>query len=144
MSRGRFPGTPNGRYVQLFEQVTAVSVNKRSGSFEFLQFLADISNPATGEISAERLAPWLCQTEKQLISQWNERGSAVPWTLFADELLAVLDAAQDRTFDLNLTVEWYLNKPISSFGMSTPQEIVVKGKARMLVVALRAGEIHVP
>jgi len=117
---------------------------KASANIEFLGFLADISNPATGEISAGRLANWLCQTEADLNEKWRSRGANIPWAIFADELLAILDVAQDQICDLDAVVEWYLHMPIANFGMCTPQQLVMAGKARSLVVAIRAREILLP
>ena len=117
---------------------------KTASNLEFLEFLADISSPATGEISVSRLANWLHQTEAELNEKWRTRGANLPWALFADELLAVLDAAQDQTRHLNAVVKWYLGEPIANFGMNTPQQLVVAGKARRLAVAIRAREVLLP
>ena len=120
-----------------------MNANQRAGSIEFLEFLADISNPATGEISADRLATWLCHTQSDLNAQWRLRGMNVPWAFFADEILSVLDAAQDQTCDLEVTVEWYLRQPLEVFGKLTPEQLVTHGRARHLVTAIRAREIRV-
>lgn len=120
-----------------------MKASQRAGSIEFLEFLADVSNPATGEISVDRLATWLCQTEFDLRSRWHSRGSNIPWAFFADEVLAVLDAAQDETCDLEFTVDWYLNASISLFDKRTPEQVVVAGGARRLVVAIKAREIPI-
>lgn len=113
--------------------------SQRAGSIEFLEFLADISHPATGEISLERLATWLCQTASELTTRWRRRGDHVPWSIFADEMLSVLDAAQDETCDLSATVEWYLHCALDAFDGLTPEAAVTKGQARLLVMALRSG-----
>jgi hypothetical protein len=114
---------------------------KTASNIEFLEFLADISSPATGEISISGLANLLCQTEAEFKKKWRKRGACIPIAIFVDETLAVLDAAQDQICDLNSVVEWYLNKPIANYGMKTPQHIVASGLARRLVVAIQANEI---
>jgi hypothetical protein len=120
-----------------------MNASQRAGSIEFLQFLADISNPATGEISAERLATWLCQTEADLHAQWRDRGVNVPWAIFADEILSILDAVQDQTRDLETTVDWYLHQPLDTFEKHTAQQLVTSGKARRLIMAIRAREVRI-
>jgi hypothetical protein len=117
---------------------------KTVSNIEFLEFLADISHPATGEISPARLANWLCQTEADLNEKWRIRGAGIPWAIFADELLAVLDAAQDHFCDLDAVIEWYLDEPISNFGMNTPQQLVVGGRARQLVLSIKTKEVSFP
>lgn len=124
-------------------EAATVNTRQRTGSIEFLEFLADISNPATGEISADRLAHWLCQTAAELKSRWHDRGSNLPWALFADEMLAVLDAAQDETCDLETTVGWYLKAPIALFDKKTPEQVVIAGGSRRLVEAMKAKEVLV-
>jgi len=114
-----------------------MEISHKAATLEFLEFLADISNPATGEISAERLATWLCWSEAELHQRWVSRGLYVPWPLFADELLSVLDAVQDVTCDLEKTVEWYLHEPIEGFEMRTADEIVSAGEARRLVFSIK-------
>lgn len=118
-----------------------MAASQRAGSIEFLEFLADISHPATGEISLERLATWLSQTAGDLVALWRRRGGHVSWSIFADEILSVLDAAQDETCDLMATVEWYLQCPLDAFEGLTPQEVVIKGQARLLVILLRSGRV---
>jgi len=120
-----------------------VRANRRAGSIEFLEFLADVSNPATGEISVDRLATWLCQTEADLKAKWHSRRANIPWAFFADEILAVLDAVQDETCDLELTVDWYLKAPIALFDGCSPEQVVVAGGARRLVVAIKAKEVPI-
>jgi hypothetical protein len=124
--------------------MASMQASKAGANLEFLEFLADISNPATGEISASRLADWLCQTEAGLKEKWHKCGANIPWWLFADEVLAVLDAAQDQVHDLGVAIDWYLSKPLDGFGMNTPQQVVVDGKARQLVVAIKGKEVPVP
>jgi len=114
---------------------------QRVSNFEFLELLVDISDPATGEISATRLAARLHLTSDRMLEQWSCRGGS--WALFADEILSVLDAIQDQTYDLPATVEWYLQQPLRSFKNKTPQQIVTSGSAHRLVAAIKARQVKV-
>jgi hypothetical protein len=116
---------------------------QRQASVEFLTFLADISNPATGEISISRLANWLQLTEVELHQRWKNRGNHIPWSLFADELLAVLDAVQDVTYELPKTVEWFMHTPIEVFDRRTADQVVAAGDARRLVYWINQNKVQV-
>ena len=116
---------------------------KRNASVEFLKFIADISDPATGTIDIERLASWLHMSTAELHDRWKSSAKRLPWKLFADELLDVLDAIQDRTLDLDRTTRWFRSVSISHFEMMTADEAVVKGSARRLSESIRAGQVVV-
>jgi len=116
---------------------------QRAASVEFLEFLAHISNSATGEISLSRLAGSLRLRDEELSQRWEERGRSIAWPIFADEILAVLDAAQDVTLNFARTVEWYRHEPIERFGMRTADKVVSDGSARRLVHVLRQGDLQI-
>jgi hypothetical protein len=117
---------------------------KRSASVEFLEFLADISNPATGEISLERLAEWLAIPALELSQRLRQRGEGMAWPRFAEEILAVLDAVHDSTCDLATSVHWYKFAPISCFHSKTADQVVTEGGARLLIMLIRRGEVGLP
>lgn len=77
-----------------------------NSSVEFLNFLVDIYAPGTGEVLPGRLATWLDIPERQLrdIAAESQSGH---WSVFADELLAVMDALQGDTGDLPVTIEQF-------------------------------------
>lgn len=106
---------------------------KRKLATEFLQFLADVSDPVTGAISRIRLAAWLGMTEDALRKRWIRRGVNVPWQQFTDELLSVLDAAQLQRRDLEQAIDWYFNTPIEQCGRKTADELVMAGQANRLL-----------
>lgn len=116
----------------------------RRGSVEFAEFLADISHLGTGEILTSRLATWLRQTEDELRGKWRARCDKISWTTFVDEVLDVLDAAQYQTYDMGATIDWFLNRRLASFGMQTPQEVVLRGRGRRLALAVITGDAPVP
>ncbi|MBE1162185.1 hypothetical protein [Dyella acidiphila] len=105
---------------------------KRKAAIEFLHFLADISDPVTGSISCMRLAAWLGMPEQELQKRWIRRGTRVEWQTFADELLAVLDAAQAQGHGLERVIDWYLNTPIGQADQRTADQLVIAGEARWL------------
>lgn len=113
----------------------------RSASVEFLKFLADISHPVTGKIDLDAFAMQLGIGRDVLIQQWQTRGDKLKWDAFADEMLAVLDAAYDLTSDVQKTIDWYRHQPLKAFDMKTAESVVVKGGARLLERALRGGEV---
>lgn len=115
-----------------------MTAGKRRVATEFLHFLVDISNPATGAISCIRLAGWLGMTEAALRKRWIRRGTRVSWEQFVDELLSVLDAAQMQRHDLEQTIDWYFNTPIQQCGCKTADELVVAGQADRLLRELDA------
>jgi hypothetical protein len=106
---------------------------KYKAAIEFLHFLADVSDPTTGAISPLKLAAWLGMTEDALLRRWTQRGPKVTWKMFADELLAVLDAAQSQGVELERVIEWYFNAPIEQSGSRTADQLVLAGEARWLV-----------
>ena len=110
-----------------------MAAGKRKVAVEFLEFLADISDPATGAISCIRLAGWLGMTETALRRRWIRRGVRVPWEQFVDELLSVLDAAQSRRRDLEQAIDWYFNTPIEQCGRRTADELVMAGEVSRLL-----------
>ena len=112
-------------------------------SVEFLEFLADISDPATGEIRAKRLASRLGLTESELYQVWSARENHVSWAIFVDEVLSVLDVVQDVTQDLESTVHWFQREPIPAFNMKTAQRVVATGGARTLVALIKRQEIEI-
>jgi len=116
---------------------------QRAASVEFLEFLAHISNSATGEISLPMLAGSLSLRDEELFQRWDERGHSIAWPVFADEILAVLDAAQDLTLNLARTIEWYRHEPIERFGMRTADKVVTRGNARHLVQVLKQGNLPI-
>jgi hypothetical protein len=105
---------------------------KSKAAIEFLHFLADISDPVTGHITSIRLAAWLGITERELVKRWIRRGANVTWQSFADELLAVLDAAQAQGPGLEQVIDWYLNTPLGQAGLRTADQLVTAGEARWL------------
>ena len=105
---------------------------KSKAAIEFLHFLADISDPATGGISCRKLAAWLGLTEQDLRKRWLQRGVSLAWHAFADELLAVLDAAQAQCHALERVIDWYFNTPIEQAGWRTADQLVIAGEARWL------------
>ncbi|RDS80037.1 hypothetical protein [Dyella psychrodurans] len=107
--------------------------SKSKAAIEFLHFLADVSDPDTGDISSLKLAAWLGMTEGTLLKRWTQRGSNVAWRTFVDELIAVLDAAQSQGCNLESVIDWYFNTPIAQSGLRTPDQIVLAGDARWLV-----------
>jgi hypothetical protein len=117
--------------------------SKSKAAIEFLHFLADISDPDTGDISALKLAAWLGLTEDALLKRWTRRGAQVAWRDFADELIAVLDAAQAQGGSLEGAIDWYLNTPVAQCGLRTPDELVVAGEARWLVRQLDVWNVWV-
>jgi hypothetical protein len=120
-----------------------MNASHRTSTLEFLEFLADISNPATGEISTGTLASRLYMTEADLLQRWMSRGDNVSWRLFADELLAVLDAVQDVTYDLTRTIRWYRSEPIEIFDGRTADEVVTSGEARRLVLLIKRNMVQI-
>ena len=105
---------------------------KSKAAIEFLHFLADISDPVSGSITCIKLAAWLGLTAQQLQDRWKRRGANIPWQTFADELLAVLDAAQAQGHGLQQTIDWYLNTPLGQAGRRTADQLVIAGEARWL------------
>jgi hypothetical protein len=103
--------------------------NKSKAAIEFLHFLADVSDPNTGDISPLRLAAWLGMTEDKLLKRWTLRGPKVAWRSFVDEMIAVLDAAQSQGSSLESVIDWYLHTPIAQSGLRTPEQIVLAGDA---------------
>ena len=110
-----------------------MATGKRKLATEFLQFLADIYDPATGAVSCMRLASCLGMTETALCRRWLRRGVRVSWEQFVDELLSVLDAAQLQRRDLDQAIDWYFNAPIEQCGRKTADELVVAGEAGRLL-----------
>lgn len=106
---------------------------QRKVASEFLEFLADIYDPATGVVSCMRLAAWLGITESALRKRWVRRGTRVPWRQFADELLSVLDVAQTQQRDLEQVIDWYFYTPIEPCGCMTADERVTRGEADRLL-----------
>jgi hypothetical protein len=106
---------------------------KRKVATEFLHFLADISDPATGDVSCIRLAGWLGMTEAALRRRWIRRGTRVPWQQFVDEVLSVLDAAQAQQHGLEQAIDWYFNTQLEQCGRRTADELVLAGEAGRLL-----------
>ena len=109
---------------------------KSKAAIEFLHLLADISDPVTGTISCMKLAAWLGMTEDALQKRWIRRGANVAWPMFADELLAVLDAAQAQGDGLEQVIDWYFNTSIGQAGLKTADQLVMAGEARWLTQQL--------
>jgi hypothetical protein len=105
---------------------------KSKAAIEFLHFLADIYDPATGVISCLKLAAWLGMTEHDLQKRWLQRGVDMAWHAFADEVLAVLDAAQAQCRGLERVIDWYFNTPIEQAGRRTADQLVIAGEAKWL------------
>jgi hypothetical protein len=110
---------------------------KGKAAMEFLHFLADISDPVNGTISRIKLAAWLGMTERELRQRWIRRGVRVPWQAFADELLAVLDAAQAQGHGLEQVIDWYFHTPIGQADPRTADQLVIAGEARWLTRQLK-------
>ena len=108
-----------------------VSIKSKS-AIEFLHFLADISDPATGVISRIKLAAWLGMTEAELCKRWIRRGTNIAWPRYADELLSVLDAAHEQGYDLERVIDWYFHARIEQAGQRTADQIVTDGEAGWL------------
>ncbi|GGA30396.1 hypothetical protein [Dyella nitratireducens] len=106
---------------------------QRKVANEFLQFLADIYDPATGIVSCVRLAASLGMTEDALLKRWIRRGTRVSWRQFSDELLSVLDVAQAQRRDLEQAIDWYFNCPIEPCGRKTADELVTAGETDRLL-----------
>ena len=117
--------------------------SKSSAAIEFLHFLADVSDPATGAISCLRLAAWLGMTEDALRKRWIRRGPQVAWQTFVDELLGVLDAAQAQGHGLEKVIDWYLNILLERGGQRTADQIVIAGEARWLTCQLDTFSIEI-
>jgi len=115
----------------------------RSASVEFLKFLADISHPVTGKIDLDAFAMRIGVSREVLIQKWQTRGGKLDWDAFADEVLAVLDAAYDLTSDLPKTIDWYRHQPLKAFDMKTAESVVGEGGARLLKQALKGGEVSI-
>lgn len=101
-------------------------------NLEFLEFLADISHPGTGQILAERLAAWLGLSEDELLKRCARAGY-LQWAQYANDVLIVLDRMQDRTQSLASTINWYRNLPISGESGATGDELVSSGHVRDVV-----------
>ena len=110
---------------------------KREVAVEFLQFLADIRDPGTGDVLPAELAKRLEMGEPELLARWRKRGESVSWYQFTDELLSVLDAKQEKTGDLKAAIAWYRATPLAEFHMATPDDLVSAGAATALVKAIR-------
>jgi NAD-dependent oxidoreductase involved in siderophore biosynthesis len=117
---------------------------KSKAAIEFLHFLADISDPVTGSISCMTLAAWFGMTGQELQKRWIRRGANVAWQTFADELLAVLDAAQAQGRGLEQVIDWYFHTPIAQAGLRTADQLVIAGEARWLTRQLDTCGISIP
>jgi hypothetical protein len=117
---------------------------KGKAAIEFLLFLADISDPDTGSISRIKLAAWLGMTERDLRQRWIRRGVRVAWQTFADELLAVLDAAQAQEgHGLEQVIDWYFHTPIRQADQRTADQLVIAGEARWLTRQLEIFQLGI-
>jgi hypothetical protein len=110
----------------------------RRASFEFLTFLADISDPATGLILPCRLSRWLEIPEIQLRDAAAEsvKGN---WSIFASDLLAVLDAMHDHTGAMANTLRWFREARVDEFGSQSGLEVVRNGHALDWARLIRRG-----
>jgi hypothetical protein len=106
---------------------------QRKVANEFLAFLGDIYDPASGAVSCTRLAASLGMTEEALRKRWLRRGTRVSWRQFADELLSVLDVVQSQQRDLEQAIDWYFNSPVEQCGRKTADELVVAGEVDRLM-----------
>ena len=68
--------------------------------------------------------------------KWRSWQRGVPWPVFADRVLAVLEATQDKTCDKDMTINWFLSKRLAHFDMQTPQEVALQGQGRLVVLAV--------
>lgn len=98
----------------------------KEASIEFLNFIADISHSGTGEILIVRLSDWLDMTPQELNKCWQSSRS-VEWATYANDVLSVLDAMQDKTESLALTLAWYRRLPISLDRCETAEKLVQVG-----------------
>jgi hypothetical protein len=109
--------------------------NVTSASVEFAEFLADVSDSATGMIRSDRLAWWLGVPEEAVIASW--RGSCLAWEDFAANVLAVLDAFQDLTFSLSQSLAWYRVMPLLCGSGKTAADYVAEGRVAFALGAVR-------
>ena len=117
--------------------------DKKRATVEFLEFLADISHPATGAVQPKILAQRLGLTEAELIDRWTNRG-AVSLPEFMCEILSVLDGIQDQTLDLNKTMASYRQLPLTPrFGARTADQVVSGGDGGCLARAIKSGTLPV-
>jgi len=108
----------------------------QESSIEFASFLADISNPGTGEILPGRLAPRLGLPLEDLFERWRSSGRET-WPAFAGDLLALLDAIQDSTHCFKATVRRFLCEPLAPGVNRTADAYVRSGEAELALAILR-------
>ncbi len=109
-----------------------------SAGVEFAEFVADVSDSATGAIRSDRLAWWLGVPEEAVVASW--RRSALTWEDFASCVLAILDGFQDVTLSLSQTLVSYREVPLSCEAGATAADYVRDGQpglALCLVKKLR-------
>lgn len=101
-------------------------MGKYEANVEFLSFLADVTDSGTGVILIARLARWLGLEPHELEDRWVASGCE-DWRDFADNVLRVLDAMQDQTDSLAVTLVWYRHAPIADQEARSADELVVAG-----------------
>jgi len=110
--------------------------NHYDGNLEFLNFLADISDPGTGQIVREKLASWLGFSDQELLQRWHQSGRR-DWGDYADDVLRVLDRMHDQTYSLARTLNWYCNQPVDRRAGLTGDQLVSTGRACEALQRLR-------
>ena len=114
--------------------------NKKKASVEFLEFLAEISHPATGLVQSNILALKLEMSEAELLDRWAQRGQ-ISLAEFMSEIVGVLDGIQDQTLNFNRTVRNFRYEPLELFGARTADQVVSNGEGGRLVKAIRVGAL---
>jgi len=105
-------------------------------SVEFAEFIADVSDPGTGDIRSDRLSRWLDVEEESLVFSW--RASGCPeWRAFAAQVLEILDAFQDISLSLTRTIAWYQHVPLCQGDGSTAAEYVRRGDVASALALVR-------
>lgn len=113
------------------------TVEPCDSSIQFLNFLVDVCDSGTGCVIPGRLAAWLGIPEDELIEA-TANSVAGSWPIFADQVIAVLDALHGSSGDLETTMKRFV-RGHASFGASGI-ELVRCGQAGAWVRALRSGD----
>ena len=111
-------------------------MGRYEANVEFLGFLADVTDPGTGEIVLARLSCWLGLTEVELEDRWTASGRS-EWRNFADDVLQVLDAMQDVTDSLTASLVWYRHEPLVKEGGNSADELVATGNTCVALALIR-------
>jgi hypothetical protein len=106
---------------------------------EFLGFLAHVTDPGTGEIVPARLGCWLGLSGSDLQHRWRSSGHD-DWRDFANDVLSVLDAMQDLTESLAVTLLWFRHLPIAQGEGCSADGLVAAGNVRRAMALVRLVE----